>query len=90
MTGRVNGLRREDTHQPGGKDAGIANGCLEPGRARPDRPAGGVGRMSAPSYVHGASPVPLLGETIGTNLRRTVERFPDHDALIVPDRKSVV
>jgi fatty-acyl-CoA synthase len=39
--------------------------------------------MAAPSYAHGASPVPLLGETIGENLRRTVERVGDHDALIV-------
>ena len=35
------------------------------------------------SYAHGASSVPLLGETIGENLRRTVERFPAHDALVV-------
>jgi fatty-acyl-CoA synthase len=40
--------------------------------------------MSAPSYVHGASDVPLLGETIGENLRRTAERFPDREALVVP------
>ena len=40
--------------------------------------------MSARSYVHGAANVPLLGETIGANLRRTVERHPDRDALIVP------
>jgi fatty-acyl-CoA synthase len=39
--------------------------------------------MPLPSYAHGASPVPLLGETIGANLRRTVERFPDREALIV-------
>jgi fatty-acyl-CoA synthase len=39
--------------------------------------------MAAPSYVHGASSVPLLGETIGDNLRRTVERFGDRDALVV-------
>jgi fatty-acyl-CoA synthase len=39
--------------------------------------------MPAPSYVHGASPVPLLGETIGENLRRTVERVPDAEALVV-------
>jgi fatty-acyl-CoA synthase len=39
--------------------------------------------MTALSYVHGASPVPLLGETIGENLRRTVERFPDAEALVV-------
>jgi fatty-acyl-CoA synthase len=35
------------------------------------------------SYVHGASSVPLLGETIGENLRRTVERFGSSEALIV-------
>src|SRR3954467_7884807 len=39
--------------------------------------------MAAPSYAHGASTVPLLGETIGENLRRTVERVGDRDALIV-------
>jgi fatty-acyl-CoA synthase len=37
----------------------------------------------APSYAHGASAVPLLGETIGANLRRTVERVGDHEALVV-------
>jgi fatty-acyl-CoA synthase len=35
------------------------------------------------SYAHGASDVPLLGETIGDNLRRTVERFADREALVV-------
>jgi fatty-acyl-CoA synthase len=35
------------------------------------------------SYAHGASAVPLLGETIGENLRRTVERFPEREALVV-------
>jgi fatty-acyl-CoA synthase len=34
------------------------------------------------SYLHGASPVPLLGETIGRNLDRTVARVPDRDALV--------
>jgi fatty-acyl-CoA synthase len=34
------------------------------------------------SYLHGASQVPLLGETIGENLDRTVARFGDRDALI--------
>jgi fatty-acyl-CoA synthase len=37
---------------------------------------------AAPSYVHGASGVALLGETIGENLDRTVARFPDRDALV--------
>ena len=34
---------------------------------------------SAPklSYAHGTSPVPLLGETIGENLRQTVSRHGD-------------
>src|SRR5262249_7027718 len=35
------------------------------------------------SYAHGTSLTPLLGDTIGENLRRTVERFPDRDALVV-------
>jgi len=35
------------------------------------------------SYVHGASQVPLLGETIGQNLRRSVERVPTVEALVV-------
>ena len=38
--------------------------------------------MTTPSYVSGPSTQPLLGETIGQNLRRTVERFPDRDALV--------
>ncbi|MBO0684988.1 MAG: AMP-binding protein [Candidatus Dormibacteraeota bacterium] len=43
--------------------------------------------MPAPSYVHGVSPTPLLGETIGENLRRTVERFGDHEALVCPQQR---
>src|SRR5262245_21541044 len=39
--------------------------------------------MPTLSYAHGASSVPLLGETIGENLRRTVERFGDREALVV-------
>ena len=35
------------------------------------------------SYVHGASDVPLLGETICQNLRRTVARLGDREALVV-------
>jgi fatty-acyl-CoA synthase len=36
------------------------------------------------SYASGPSDVPLLGETIGENLRRTVERFGEREALVVP------
>jgi fatty-acyl-CoA synthase len=39
--------------------------------------------MSAHSYAHGISETPLLGETIGENLRRTVERHGSSDALVV-------
>jgi fatty-acyl-CoA synthase len=34
------------------------------------------------SYAHGASAVPLLGETIGVNFDRAVERWGERDALI--------
>jgi fatty-acyl-CoA synthase len=39
--------------------------------------------MPQPSYVHGASPVPLIGETIGVHFDRIVDRFGERDALIV-------
>jgi len=35
------------------------------------------------SYVHGTSMTPLIGETIGAAFDRSVDRFPDGDALIV-------
>src|SRR5688500_17306116 len=35
------------------------------------------------SYAHGTSHVPLLGETIGENLRRTADRHGDREALVV-------
>ncbi|QRP46774.1 AMP-binding protein [Amycolatopsis sp. FDAARGOS 1241] len=41
----------------------------------PDAPA-------LPSYASGTSDVPLLGDTIGDNLDRTVAAFPDRDALV--------
>jgi fatty-acyl-CoA synthase len=39
--------------------------------------------VSAPSYAHGASGLPLLGVTIGEQLGSTVERFGDREALVV-------
>lgn len=39
--------------------------------------------MANLSYAHGVSEVPLLGETISANLRRTVVRFGDREALVV-------
>ena len=44
--------------------------------------------MPEPSYVQGASGAPLLGDTIGQNLHRTVGRFGDREALI--DRQQGV
>jgi fatty-acyl-CoA synthase len=38
----------------------------------------------ADSYSAGSTVVPLLDETIGENFRRTVERFPGREALVVP------
>ncbi len=39
------------------------------------------------SYVHGACGVPLLGEPIFHNLRRTAERAGDREALVVPHQE---
>ena len=38
--------------------------------------------MPAPSYSHGTSETPLLGDTIGANFARTAARFADRPALI--------
>lgn len=39
--------------------------------------------MSTLSYSHGVGTIPLLGDTIGANLRRTVEHFGNSEALVV-------
>jgi len=39
--------------------------------------------VPARSHVHGAAARPLLGETIGENLERTVAAHRDRDALVV-------
>ena len=39
------------------------------------------------SYAHGTSAIPLLGETIGENLRRTVQRYGDREALVVRSQR---
>src|SRR5687767_8378924 len=38
--------------------------------------------MNQKSYTHGPSLIPLLGETIGDNLRNTFRKYPDRDALV--------
>ena len=38
--------------------------------------------MVSPSYVSGVSTTPLLGETIGENLARTVAAYPDREAMV--------
>ncbi|WP_198117194.1 AMP-binding protein [Massilia rhizosphaerae] len=40
--------------------------------------------MDQASYVHGAHPLPLIGDTIGAHLDRIAARFPERDALVVP------
>ncbi|GGO92463.1 AMP-binding protein [Wenjunlia tyrosinilytica] len=38
--------------------------------------------MSEPSYASGVGEVPLLGDTIGGNLQRAVDAFPEREALV--------
>jgi len=42
---------------------------------------------AALSYVHGASDVPLLGQTVGAALEATVAKIPDGEALVSPHQK---
>jgi fatty-acyl-CoA synthase len=44
-------------------------------------------RSAPPSYVHGASATPLIGETIGVHFDRIADRFAGHDALVVRHQK---
>ncbi len=39
-------------------------------------------QSSRPSYSHGTSDLPLLGETIGQNLLRVAAAFPDREAVV--------
>jgi fatty-acyl-CoA synthase len=39
------------------------------------------------SYVHGASDIPFIGDTIGVHFDRIAERFADRDALIVAHQR---
>lgn len=65
-----------DVCSPGRRSSDVRVDCAEAVRAVSKS-------MSRISYAHGLSALQLLGETIGENLRRTTERVPDHDALIV-------
>ena len=39
--------------------------------------------MTLPSYTSGTSSIPLLGMTIGDQLDKTADTYPDHEALVV-------
>jgi len=39
--------------------------------------------MLTQSYVHGASAVPLIGDTVGSHFDKAVERWPEREALVV-------
>src|SRR5262245_37964095 len=55
----------------------------------PDRPTEGPSAMPPSlSYSHGTGPTPLLGQTIGDNLRAAAESFGDRDALVVVHQGS--
>src|SRR5215211_1529981 len=60
---------------------GAGGGGLSPELSSPD--ASKESAMPVPSYAHGASAVPVLGETIGDNLRRIVEQHGDREALVL-------
>src|SRR5262245_45896630 len=96
--GRKSGLMVTPTNQKGSKEA-MSDTTSQPapvnnqGAALPVRHATGTHSVSAPgfksvgccvpSYAHGVSRLPLLGQTIGANLRATAARFPDREALVV-------
>jgi fatty-acyl-CoA synthase len=62
---------------------GLKGGAPAPATPVYAFPMASLARTSSVSYAHGTSGTPLIGATIGENLRRTVERFPERDALVV-------
>ena len=40
--------------------------------------------MADIAYASGTAAMPLVGQTIGDNLRDVARRFPDREALVVP------
>src|SRR5262249_37421695 len=46
----------------------------------------GIPPAEALAYAHGIGSTPLLGQTIGQNLRTTVERHSGREALVVPSQ----
>jgi hypothetical protein len=54
--------------------------------ARRAAPSGMIAPWT-PLYAHGTSSVPLLGQTIGEVLRRTVAAFPEREALVVRSQR---
>jgi len=59
------------------RSEGTASG-VEVGRADSDPAPAAI----TASYAHGAAAAPLIGETIGENLDRTIARFGDREALV--------
>ena len=45
--------------------------------------------MKKLAYTNGASNIPLLGETIDENLRKTVAKYPNKEALIVSHQNYI-
>src|SRR3954463_9605888 len=65
----------------GDRDDGPPRAGDAPSRVRPAG-IGSPAMATLPSYVSGTSTTPLLGETIGATLDRTVERFGAREALV--------
>ncbi|MDX2681375.1 AMP-binding protein [Streptomyces soliscabiei] len=52
------------------------------GPSTPQTSGKSAGQASGSSYAHGTSATALLGDTIGADLDRTAERWPDREALV--------
>ncbi|MFG3380047.1 AMP-binding protein [Streptomyces sp. NPDC047999] len=64
------------------RPAPAATGSGPAPAARTGAPGGASAPRGAASYAHGVSGTPLLGDTIGRNLDRAVERWPGREALV--------
>jgi fatty-acyl-CoA synthase len=78
-------VRNQRRHADHGLHNGVIGANSESAPTNLRDISGATMKLQIPlSYERGPCDAPLLEETIGENLRRTVERFGDREALVVP------
>ena len=73
----ISGVRSKPTDPFISKRFSVSTSANQPGATKQTRAV-----LPQPSYLHGASPTPLLGVTIGQRLEWAAERVPEREAFV--------